>query len=78
MKGERNKIGTRAEWKWKKCRAIMKRMHGWKEKIAEWEWIRMSVEMWIDDCSDYYGRGKDWRRCYQAMRKRVRCAKVWE
>ncbi|MBQ6684251.1 MAG: hypothetical protein IJM74_09130 [Bacteroidales bacterium] len=24
------------------------------------------------------GRGKDGKRCYQAMRKRVRCAKVWE
>jgi len=45
---------------------------------VEWEWIRRSVEMWIGGSKDYYGRGKDWRRCNQAMRKRVRCAKVWE
>jgi len=56
MKGERNEIGTRAEW----------------------EWISWREGMWIGGSKDYYGRGKDWRKCNQAMRERVRCVKVWE
>ena len=56
-------------------------MKGERNEIGarvEWEWISWREGMWIGGSKDYYGGGKDWRRCYQAMRKRERSAKVWE